>query len=246
MKTIYTLYKTAHRLYKTAHRTTVIGAAAIALSTTAIAGCSHHQGYTSNAADATGGAASVATTQDAATRETQNTAAQASNLDNDGHIDDHGGVNTNHDIYHSRAIEVPAGTPVPALSVRVDEDPVRGWNLYVGTANFTFTPADVNGESSATSGHAHLYINEEPIQRIYGTWTHLPELPAGTNEIRVALNANGHETLTTQGQPIEETVTIEVYDPNANSTEADGAEFDSTEVDSTEVEGAEIYDPDAS
>ena len=125
------------------------------------------------------------------------------------------GVNTNHDVFHSKSIEVPAGTTVPGLTVEVDEDPVRGWNLYVGTANFDFEPSKVNGESLPTEGHAHLYVNDEPIQRIYSTWTHLPELPPGTNEVRVTLNANGHETLTTQGKPIEESVTVEVYDPNA-------------------------------
>ncbi len=134
----------------------------------------------------------------------------------DGAEHAHKGVNTNHDIYHSKAIEVPAGRPVPAVTVRVDEDSVRGWNLYVGTANFDFTPEDVGGESSALGGHAHLYINDEPGQRIYSTWTHLPELPPGTNEIRVTLNANGHESLTTQGTPIEDSVTVDVYDPNAD------------------------------
>ena len=125
------------------------------------------------------------------------------------------GVNTNHDVFHSRSLEVPAGTPVPGLTVEVEEDPVRGWNLYVGTANFEFEPSKINGESLPTEGHAHLYINGEPAQRLYGNWTHLPELPPGTDELRVTLNANGHETLTTQGQPIEESVTVEVYDPNA-------------------------------
>lgn len=123
------------------------------------------------------------------------------------------GVSTNHDIYHSRSLEVPAGTPVPAITVQVEADQVSGWNLYVGTANFTFTPDSVNGESSPTEGHGDLYINDKPIERVYGRWTHLPELPNGTNEIRVTLNANGHETLTTQGSPIEDTVTIEVYNP---------------------------------
>lgn len=128
------------------------------------------------------------------------------------------GVNTNHDVFHSRSLEVPAGTPVPGLTVEVDEDPVRGWNLYVGTANFTFEPSKVNGESLPTEGHAQLYINDQPAQRIYGTWTHLPELPPGTDELRVTLNANGYEALTTQGQPIEESVTVEVYDPKAETT----------------------------
>ena len=100
--------------------------------------------------------------------------------------------------------------------MRVEEDRVNGWNLHVGTANFEFTPEETGGESSALGGHAHLYINDEPQQRIYSTWTHLPELPPGTNEIRVTLNANGFETLTTQGTPIEDGVIGEVYDPNAN------------------------------
>ena len=125
------------------------------------------------------------------------------------------GVNTNHDVFHSKSLEVPAGTTVPGLTVEVEEDPVRGWNLYVGTANFNFEPSKVNGESLPTEGHAHLYINDKPIQRIYSTWTHLPEIPPGTNEVRVTLNANGHETLTTQGEPIEESITVEVYDPKA-------------------------------
>ncbi len=125
------------------------------------------------------------------------------------------GVSTSYDIYHSKALEVPAGTPVPAITIRVDLDDVRGWNLYVGTANFTFTPEDVGGESSPSGGHAQLYINDKPMQRIYGTWTHLPELPPGTNKIRVTLNANGYETLTTQNMPIEDAVTVKVYDPKA-------------------------------
>ncbi|MEM8505493.1 MAG: hypothetical protein AAF716_20360 [Cyanobacteria bacterium P01_D01_bin.1] len=128
----------------------------------------------------------------------------------------HTGVNTNHDIFHSRAIEVPAGTPVPAVTIQVQEDSVRGWNLYVGTANFDFVPEKVNGESSPTEGHAHLYINDKSVQRIYGPWTHLPTLPGGTNEIRVTLNANGYESLTTQGNQIQDSVTVEVYDPNSN------------------------------
>ncbi|MEL6813869.1 MAG: hypothetical protein AAFP03_03530 [Cyanobacteria bacterium J06598_3] len=173
-------------------------------------GCSHlghnsahtdHQNA-SNASAATGGQA-AATGTDAADHK-----AGEAHAEEPQH-----GIHTNHDIYHSKGLEVPAGTAVPAITVRVDTDPVRGWNLYVGTANFDFTPSKINGESGPTEGHAHLYINDEPAQRIYGNWTHLPDLPAGTNEVRVTLNANGHETLTTQGTPIEETVTVEVYKP---------------------------------
>ena len=123
---------------------------------------------------------------------------------------DHGDAHSHHD----QMLEIPAGTPVPDLTVRVDSDPVRGWNLYVGTTNFEFAPEKINSESKPSEGHAHLYINGESAQRIYGNWTHLTELPPGENELRVTLNANGHEALAAQGNPIEETVTVDVDEPN--------------------------------
>jgi hypothetical protein len=135
------------------------------------------------------------------------------------------GIRTNHDIYHSKALEVPAGKPVPAIAITVEPDREQGWNLYVDTANFTFEPPDsVNGESSTDGGHAYLYINEKPKQRLYGSWLHLPELPPGENKIRVTLNANGHEILTTQDKPIEDFETVKVYDPAAAKAAAEAAE----------------------
>ncbi len=123
---------------------------------------------------------------------------------------EHGDAHSHHD----KMLEIPAGRPVPELTVRVDPDPVRGWNLYVSTTNFEFAPEKINSESNPSEGHAHLYINGESAQRIYGNWTHLAELPPGEAELRVTLNANGHETLATQGNPIEETVTVDVDEPN--------------------------------
>jgi len=186
---------------------TSLKTAAIASLTLLAVGCSHSmpssEGHSEHSAH-----------QSASTSATATQTASAETVDSAEHS--HTGVNTNHDIFHSRAIEVPAGTPVPAVTVQVEADPVRGWNLYVGTANFDFVPEKVNGESSPTEGHAHLYVNDKSVQRIYGSWTHLPTLPGGTNEIRVTLNANGHEALTTQGNQIQDSATVEVYDPNAN------------------------------
>ncbi len=181
-------------------------AAAIATLAMLTVGCSHSM---PDAKDHSAQQPSEETTAQATTS-TESTETAAS----EEHT--HAGVNTNHDVFHSKALEVPAGTPVPAVTIQVEEDPVRGWNLYVGTANFDFAPEKVNSESSPTEGHAHLYINDKSIQRIYGPWTHLPDLPGGTNEIRVTLNANGHEALTTQGDQIQDSVTVEVYQPSAN------------------------------
>lgn len=109
-----------------------------------------------------------------------------------------------------RTLEVPAGRPVPALDLVVTQDPVSGWNLQLQTENFRFAPENVNHSSLFNEGHAHLYVNGEKIARIYSNWYHLSELPPGRNEIRVTLNANGHEALTHKGVAIEDTEIVEV------------------------------------
>lgn len=193
--------------FKAAAKTVVMGAAIISTAIL-MTSCSYRDmGVAEVGAAVPQGGASESTGQNASQSVSQNAADAAGQPQK--------GVSTDYDIYHSKALEVPAGTPVPAITIRVDPDDVRGWNLYVGTANFTFTPEDVGGESSSSGGHAQLYINDKPMQRIYGTWTHLPELPPGNDKIRVTLNANGYETLTTQNMPIEDAVTVKVYDPKA-------------------------------
>ena len=201
--------------FKAAAKTVITG---IAIITTAIVttGCTYRaMGVAEVGTAVPNGGASQSASQSASQMTTGQNASQNA-ADAAGQLQkDVKGVGTSYDIYHSKALEVPAGTPVPAITIRVDPDDVRGWNLYVGTANFTFTPEDVGGESSPSGGHGQLYINDKPMQRIYGTWTHLPELPPGTDKIRVTLNANGYETLTTQNMPIEDTATVKVYDPKA-------------------------------
>ncbi len=123
---------------------------------------------------------------------------------NDSHDmgDSHGG--------HHSTLEVPAGQPVPTVTLVVYPDPVQGWNLEVQTTNFSFAPEQVNQANSPGEGHGHLYINGEKISRVYGPWIHLPQLASGRNEITVALNANDHAALTFNSQKIESTVVVDV------------------------------------
>ncbi|NJR68481.1 MAG: hypothetical protein HC771_07270 [Synechococcales cyanobacterium CRU_2_2] len=105
---------------------------------------------------------------------------------------------------------IPQGQPVPTLNLTVKADAMRGWNLQAAVSNFSFAPERVNQRSLTTEGHAHLFINGEKITRLYGPWYYIPELPPGEHEIRVELNANGHETLITGGEAIADTVKITV------------------------------------
>ncbi|MGB3200240.1 MAG: hypothetical protein WBA99_05020 [Nodosilinea sp.] len=114
------------------------------------------------------------------------------------------------DGHHHGTLEIPAGQPIPTVTLVIYPDPVQGWNLEVQTTNFQFAPEQVNQANQPNQGHGHIYINGEKVSRVYGPWLHLPELPSGTNAITLGLNANGHETLTHNGQKIESTVVVEV------------------------------------
>jgi hypothetical protein len=127
------------------------------------------------------------------------------------HTPDHGmGEGHGSEGHGHGTLEIPAGQSVPTVTLMVYPDPVRGWNLQVMTTNFSFAPEQVNEANSPGMGHGHLYVNGEYLSRIYGPWLHLPELPSGQTEITVGLNANGHESLTYNGQKIESTVVVEV------------------------------------
>lgn len=130
-----------------------------------------------------------------------------SHPDSMGHGDDH---HHGSDGHHHGSIDVSSASLIPSLALTVYEDPVNGWNLELMTENFEFAPERVNGDSVINEGHAHLYINGEKIMRIYSTWHHLPSLESGMNEVTVTLNANGHEELMYQGEPVADTVMISV------------------------------------
>ncbi|HIK43389.1 MAG TPA: hypothetical protein IGR64_00725 [Leptolyngbyaceae cyanobacterium M65_K2018_010] len=109
---------------------------------------------------------------------------------------------------HSR-LEIPAGQPVPTITLIAYPDPVRGWNLEIQTTDFRFAPEHVNQANQPNEGHGHLYLNGHYVSRVYGPWLHLPSLPSGRNEIRVTLNSNSHQALTHNGEEIMATVMVE-------------------------------------
>ncbi|MEM6715526.1 MAG: hypothetical protein AAF827_17460 [Cyanobacteria bacterium P01_D01_bin.6] len=125
----------------------------------------------------------------------------------EGEHHDHGGHEGHAGHSHGRLM-IPAGQPIPEITLDVFPDPVAGWNLQVQTANWTFAPEAVNTISNLTEGHGHLYINGEQVTRIYSEWYYIPSLPPGEHILTVGLNANGHEALIHGGEPIEASVKV--------------------------------------
>lgn len=116
-----------------------------------------------------------------------------------------------HGKSHDHAALTEVTGPVPELAVTLHPDGLQSRNLHIEASNFAFAPEAVNGAPVPGQGHAHIYVNDIKIARIYAPWFHLDALPKGTHEIRVTLNANDHSQLAASGKPLETTtqVTIE-------------------------------------
>ncbi len=125
------------------------------------------------------------------------------------HHHNHGHTHVEEGHQHG-VLEIPTGTAVPQVDLIVHQDAKLGWNLEIRTTNFQFAPESVNQASTYNEGHAHLYVNGKKITRLYSNWYYLSQLEPGRNEVKVSLNANGHEALSYQGAMIEDLEIIEV------------------------------------
>lgn len=98
----------------------------------------------------------------------------------------------------------------PTVDIFATEDRLSGWNIRVETENFMFAPESVGLPHEAGEGHAHLYINDEKADRIYGRYTHIGPLPPGDYTIRVTLTTNSHRVYAVDGNVVSDEVEITV------------------------------------
>jgi uncharacterized surface protein with fasciclin (FAS1) repeats len=109
---------------------------------------------------------------------------------------------------HSTPLEASAG-PAPVVDLQIIPLDDGSYNVRVQTLNFTFAPQHVDMEPMAGEGHAHLYIDDEKIARIYGEWYHLESLPDDAQMISVALYANNHQPLAVDGVQVTDMVMLD-------------------------------------
>lgn len=96
----------------------------------------------------------------------------------------------------------------PSVELTISKDPMSGWNLHINTANYRFTPEEVNRNNVANQGHAHLYIDGYKMARIYSHWYHIKDLTPGEHIVRITLNANDHSEFAYNGEHMAATATI--------------------------------------
>ncbi len=118
------------------------------------------------------------------------------------------------EMHQHGSMEVPAGYPLPKVSLVIHPDARKGWNLEMQLTNFNLAPEQVNQPDAHSGdvleGHAHLYIDDVKVTRLYGNWYYLESLPPGQHQISVSLNSNSHATLMHDGQPIQAIATLDV------------------------------------
>jgi hypothetical protein len=107
------------------------------------------------------------------------------------------------DIHGHKIINIPEGIQAPSLDGKVEQDPSGSWLLKIETENFTFAPEKAGlKQLNYNEGHAHIYLDGEKVNRLYGNYYNLGELNEGTHQIKVTLNANNHDGLADKGQEI--------------------------------------------
>lgn len=107
-----------------------------------------------------------------------------------------------HDHRGGEAVQVSDGENDPEITMEITKDAVSGYNIHLMTKHFTFAPQRASGDHVEGEGHAHVYVNDEKITRLYGEWAHIA-LPEGKNKVEVSLNANDHREYADQyGVPI--------------------------------------------
>ena len=123
-------------------------------------------------------------------------------------LEEHGFSIVHSDMEHG-LLDVSQDSIIPAIiAIKLKKDPMSGWNLFIQTTNFEFAPKQVNQRHEAGKGHAHLYLNGRKYARVYSPYFHLPALMGDKNELKVTLNANGHENLAVGDRPIEQVVIL--------------------------------------
>jgi len=107
--------------------------------------------------------------------------------------------------------EVDKAKPVPEVTVTADPDAKGGYNIYLNTKNFKFTPEKVGTAAVANEGHAHVFVNNVKVGRLYGNWAYVADkaFQPGDNQLEVTLNANDHSEWSLDGKHIGDIITLQ-------------------------------------
>ena len=118
-----------------------------------------------------------------------------------------------HDHGANKIHEVQSGK-IPTISLDVKKDPTGGFNVKVITTNFVWTPESASEKHIEGQGHAHVYLADQKIIRLYNNWFHLNTFQFATTSgeqlLRVELVGNDHAPITVNAQQISSELLVDV------------------------------------
>ena len=123
-------------------------------------------------------------------------------MEMEGHMH---GDGMDHD--HGEPIEIDADT-APIVDLQVIPLSDGSFNIRVQTMNFMFAPHHVDMDPIEGEGHAHLYVDDVKVARLYGEWYHLESIPDDAQMVSVVLYANNHQPLAIEGDEIMDLVVL--------------------------------------
>jgi len=94
----------------------------------------------------------------------------------------------------------------PKASLEIQKDPTGGFNVHVATTNFVWRPEMASMQHVLGEGHAHVYLDDRKIMRIYNEWFHLNTYQFSTEPgeqlLSIEFVGNDHAPYTVQGVPV--------------------------------------------
>lgn len=121
---------------------------------------------------------------------------QSSHFSKDAHAG-HTGQHDGLEISNMSEVEIPE------INGWIEQDQTGSWMLKINTKNFAFKPEKLgSNEQRINEGHAHLYMNGDKKNRIYGPYYDLGTLKPGVYKVQVTLNTNNHKVLMYNGKEI--------------------------------------------
>ena len=111
---------------------------------------------------------------------------------------------------HHPGNKIDADKPYPSINLKVIEDKIDGYNIFIDLKNFNLNPSEIGGENISNSGYLQLFINDIRITRIYSDWVHVPQrfFNLKENFIKITIHSYLHDQFTIKGKPIEHTVKV--------------------------------------
>ena len=121
------------------------------------------------------------------------------------------------EVHEHMSKEIGVNTPIPKIQLTVFRDAIDGVNVHIEVENYRLNAPNMasSEESNILQGHAHVFVNAEKKQRLYGKDIHIPAewLKEGVNQIAISLNSHQHENWIANKQNIVSSVFIDLDKP---------------------------------